>query len=92
MFMIAATVVEIEDPVGSLLAMFRFLCMVLAAEATHFFITMPLLLWAVTRTNPYKYMFGCLKAFGMAFASNNRQDGSRQQRKLCGIFEFWWCR
>ena len=70
--MIAAMVVEMPDPLGQLLAMFQYLLTVLAAEVTHFFITMPILFFIFTRTNPYKHMYGCLKAFGMAFASNNR--------------------
>ena len=70
--MIAHVVVKMPDPMGQLLAMFQYLLTVLAAEFTHFFVTMPVLFWIFTRTNPYKHMYGCVKAFGMAFASNNR--------------------
>ena len=70
--MIAHVVVKMSDPMGQLLAMFQYLLTVLAAEVTHFFITMPIIFWIITRTNPYKHMYGCAKAFGMAFASNNR--------------------
>ena len=70
--MIAHVVVKVPDPLGQLVALFQYLLTVVAAEATHFFITMPILFWIFVRTNPYKYMRGCLKAFGMAFASSNR--------------------
>ena len=72
--MIAHVVVKMPDPMGQLLAMFQYLLTVLAAEFTHFFVTMPVLFWIFTRTNPYKHMYGCVKAFGMAFASNNRSN------------------
>ena len=70
--MIAAVVIEMQDPWGQLIAMFQYFITVFAAEVFHFFITMPLIFWIFTRSNPYKYMYGCLKALGMAFASNNR--------------------
>ena len=70
--MIASSVISMVDPVDGLIALLGYFFTILAALIVHFFVALPIVYLIFTRKNPYKYMYGCLKAFGMACASNNR--------------------
>ena len=71
-FMIAVTVIELEDPVQVLEQSMYFVLSVLLGLFTHCLLVMPVLYLIFTRRNPLAYMKGCFKALLTAFGTNNR--------------------
>ena len=72
MFLIAAEVVKMEDPVAELEALGLYMATVLTGLAIHGFIILPLLYFAVVRKNPYKYIYGLLQAMATALGTASR--------------------
>ena len=72
MFLIAAEVVKMEDPVAELEALGLYMVTVLTGLAIHGFIILPLLYFAVVRKNPYKYIYGLLQAMATALGTASR--------------------
>ena len=74
MFLIAAEVVKMEDPVAELEALGLYMATVLTGLAIHGFIFLPLLYFAVVRKNPLKYIYGLLQAMATALGTASRYN------------------
>ncbi|KAL5020528.1 hypothetical protein ScPMuIL_003420 [Solemya velum] len=69
MFLIAAKVIEMEDPAKTFTQLAYYMLTVLAGLAVHGFIVLPLIYFIVVRRNPYKFMYNMVKALTTALAT-----------------------
>ncbi|ELT92594.1 hypothetical protein CAPTEDRAFT_63150, partial [Capitella teleta] len=62
MFLVAAEIIEMEDPVKELEALGLYIATVMAGLAIHGLIVIPLIYLIITRKNPFKYLYHVLQA------------------------------
>ena len=72
MFLIAAEIIKMEDPVSDLAALGLYIATVLTGLLIHGCITLPLLYLIIVRRNPLKYLYGILQALVTAFGTASR--------------------
>jgi len=72
MFLIAAEIIGMEDPVGELRSLGLYMATVLAGLAIHGGVILPLIYFAIVRRNPYAYLYGTLHAMLTAFGTASR--------------------
>lgn len=76
MFLIAAQIIEMDDPIKELEALGLYMATVLAGLAIHSILILPFLYFLMVRKNPYKYLYGVLQALVTAFGTASRLDSS----------------
>ena len=72
MCLIAAKIVEMEDPVKQFEQLLFYVLTVLAGLVLHGFISLPLIYLVVVRKNPFRYLYGVLEAIVTALATASR--------------------
>ncbi|XP_076833078.1 neutral amino acid transporter B(0) [Brachyhypopomus gauderio] len=71
MFLVAAKIVEMED-VGMLFASLgKYISCCVIGHAVHGLIILPLIYFAITRKNPYTFLFGLMTALATAFGTSS---------------------
>jgi Na+/H+-dicarboxylate symporter len=69
MFLIAAEIVSMKDPIEELQALGLYMATVLAGLAIHGAIILPGIYLVIVRRNPFKYLYGLLQALLTAFGT-----------------------
>ncbi|XP_064617190.1 excitatory amino acid transporter 3-like [Liolophura sinensis] len=70
-FLIAAKVVEMEDPEAVIQQIGMYALTVLSGLAIHGLIVLPLLYFVIVRKNPFKYLYGIIQALVTALATSS---------------------
>ncbi|CAG5122078.1 unnamed protein product, partial [Candidula unifasciata] len=71
MFLVAAQVVAMDDPVQAFEQLGFYFLTVMAGLAIHGFIVLPLLYFILVRKNPYRFIFGMLQALVTAIGTSS---------------------
>jgi solute carrier family 1 (high affinity glutamate transporter) protein 1/solute carrier family 1 (high affinity glutamate transporter) protein 3 len=72
LFLVAAEIIEMEDPMKELEQLGLYILTVLAGLAIHGLIIIPLLYLVITRRNPFKYLYNVLQALITALGTASR--------------------
>lgn len=71
-FLIAAKVVEMDDPEAVIQQIGMYALTVLSGLAIHGLVVLPLLYFVIVRQNPFKYLYGIIQALVTALATSSR--------------------
>ena len=72
MCLVAAKVVEMEDPEKTFQQLVFYFITVLAGLGVHGLITLPLIYFITTRKNPFSFIYGVLEPMVTALATSSR--------------------
>lgn len=72
MFLIAAEIIDMEDPIAEIEALGMYIVTVLIGLVIHGAIILPLIYLVAVRANPYRYLYGILQAMLTAFGTASR--------------------
>ncbi|KAK2149575.1 hypothetical protein LSH36_446g02028 [Paralvinella palmiformis] len=72
LFLVAAEIIRMEDPIAELQALGLYIATVVCGLIIHGFIILPLIYLIFVRTNPYKYLLGALQALLTALGTASR--------------------
>ncbi|XP_066437579.1 neutral amino acid transporter B(0) [Eleutherodactylus coqui] len=71
MFLVAGKIVEMEDVVLLFTSLGKYICCCLVGHAIHGLIVLPLIYFAFTRKNPYRFLWGIVSALATAFGTSS---------------------
>ncbi|XP_077142542.1 neutral amino acid transporter B(0) [Ranitomeya variabilis] len=71
MFLVAGKIVEMEDVVQLFTSLGKYICCCLVGHAIHGLIVLPLIYFAFTRKNPYRFLWGIISALATAFGTSS---------------------
>ncbi|XP_073498225.1 neutral amino acid transporter B(0) [Phyllobates terribilis] len=71
MFLVAGKIVEMEDVVQLFTSLGKYICCCLVGHAIHGLIVLPLIYFAFTRKNPYRFLWGIITALATAFGTSS---------------------
>lgn len=71
MFLVAGKIVEMEDVVQLFTSLGKYICCCLVGHAIHGLIILPLIYFAFTRKNPYRFLWGIVSALATAFGTSS---------------------
>ncbi|KAM3911629.1 neutral amino acid transporter B(0) isoform 2-T2 [Leptodactylus fuscus] len=71
MFLVAGKIVEMEDVVQLFTSLGKYICCCLVGHAIHGLIVLPLIYFAFTRKNPYRFLWGIVSALATAFGTSS---------------------
>ncbi|KAK3102562.1 hypothetical protein FSP39_012210 [Pinctada imbricata] len=71
LFLVAAKVVEMEDPEKTFEQLMYYFITVMTGLIIHGFITLPMLYLVIVRRNPYKYIYGVVQALVTALGTSS---------------------
>ncbi|XP_018430577.1 PREDICTED: neutral amino acid transporter B(0)-like [Nanorana parkeri] len=71
MFLVAGKIVEMEDVMGLFAKLGKYICCCIVGHAIHGLIVLPLIYFAVTRKNPYRFLWGIISALATAFGTSS---------------------
>ena len=76
MFLVASEIINMTDPARELRALGMYMVTVLTGLAIHGIIILPLLYLIIIRKNPFKYIYGALRALATALGTASRYGSS----------------
>ncbi|KAM5125039.1 neutral amino acid transporter B(0)-like [Mantella aurantiaca] len=71
MFLVAGKIVEMKDVVLLFTSLGKYICCCLVGHAIHGLLVLPLIYFAVTRKNPYRFLWGIVSALATAFGTSS---------------------
>ncbi|XP_040190410.1 neutral amino acid transporter B(0) isoform X1 [Rana temporaria] len=71
MFLVAGKIVEMENVVLLFTSLGKYICCCIVGHAIHGLIVLPLIYFAVTRKNPYSFLWGIVSALATAFGTSS---------------------
>ncbi|XP_068106241.1 neutral amino acid transporter B(0) [Hyperolius riggenbachi] len=71
MFLVAGKIVEMEDVVQLFTSLGKYICCCILGHAIHGLIVLPLIYFAFTRKNPYRFLWGIASALATAFGTSS---------------------
>ncbi|XP_072286608.1 neutral amino acid transporter B(0) [Pyxicephalus adspersus] len=71
MFLVAGKIVEMENVVMLFTNLGKYICCCIVGHAIHGLVVLPLIYFAVTRKNPYRFLWGIVSALATAFGTSS---------------------
>ncbi|XP_063794491.1 neutral amino acid transporter B(0) [Pseudophryne corroboree] len=71
MFLVAGKIVEMKDVILLFTSLGKYICCCIVGHAIHGLIVLPLIYFAFTRKNPYRFLWGIVSALATAFGTSS---------------------
>ncbi|XP_075042293.1 neutral amino acid transporter B(0) [Mixophyes fleayi] len=71
MFLVAGKIVEMKDVILLFTSLGKYICCCIVGHAIHGLIVLPLIYFAFTRKNPYRFLWGIVTALATAFGTSS---------------------